>query len=151
MGGAHQEELGPTSWALSSLKTGQEWLPILQMEIMSQRRGSDLFSVSCTQLGNIQLLWPCCHIRARYSPWSQGDSREGPGCTYTLHSTRSLRPWPPLTSFVAFPPSPAHQQISATLEQPVLGDQEAGEGFLSLSLSTLEKGKVPQGHLLERT
>lgn len=48
---AHQEELEATFWILNSLKMGWEWLPILQMEILSQRLGSDQFNISCMRKG----------------------------------------------------------------------------------------------------
>lgn len=84
----HDEELEATFWVPNSLKAGQGWLPILQMEILSQRLRSDLFNISSMhkdQGSNTQALWPGCHVRACHSPWSQGDSREGPGCSCTAH------------------------------------------------------------------
>lgn len=51
-GDAHQEEPEPTCWVPSSLKMGREWLPILQMGILSQRQESDLFNISCIHSGH---------------------------------------------------------------------------------------------------
>lgn len=73
-GQAHQEALEPTCWALSSLKMGRAWPPILQIETLSPRWISELTAISCTLRCSCSLQ-PCCRFGACYSP-GHGDTGE---------------------------------------------------------------------------